>query len=144
MHQRRAQRAQLYSERLADVDELVLPRTLPNRIHSWHLYPIRLQKNRRGLERSTLISELKAAGISTSVHWMPLHLHPYYREALGYKPSDCPCAAALYPELISLPLYPDLAPEEIERVCSTLKKIISGPGSIPAGVGLETIVEEQV
>jgi perosamine synthetase len=76
---------------------------------------------------------------------MPLHMHPYYREALGYKPSDCPCAAALYPELISLPLYPDLTPEEIERVCLTLKKIISTPGStIPAAVDLETVVEEQV
>jgi dTDP-4-amino-4,6-dideoxygalactose transaminase len=144
MHHRRTRRAQLYAELLEDADELVLPRALPNRIHSWHLYPIRLQENRRGVDRATVISELKAAGISTSVHWMPLHMHPYYREALGYKPSDCPCAASLYPELISLPLYPDLTPEEIERVCLTLKTIISGPAVISPGIDLEPVVEEPV
>ncbi len=144
MHHRRTRRAQLYTELLEDVLELILPQAQPNRIHSWHLYPIRLQKNRRGVDRSTVISELKAAGISTSVHWMPLHMHPYYREALGYKHSDCPCAASIYPELISLPLYPDLAPDEVERICSTLKKIIIGSGSIPAGIEFETVVEERV
>jgi perosamine synthetase len=144
LHHRRTRRAQRYTELLEDVDELILPHSMPNRIHSWHLYPVRLQKSPRGVDRSTVISELKAAGISTSVHWMPLHMHPYYREVLGYKPSDCPCAASLYPELISLPLYPDLTPEEIERVCSTLKKLISGSRSISAGVDFETVVEEQV
>jgi dTDP-4-amino-4,6-dideoxygalactose transaminase len=55
---------------------------------------------------------------------MPLHLHPYYQE-LGSKPGDCPCAAALYPQLISLPLFPDLTVEEVERVCRTLKEILA-------------------
>jgi perosamine synthetase len=144
MHERRVQRAQLYSDLLADVDELILPRELPNRIHSWHLYPVRLQKTRPGVDRSTVISELRAAGISTSVHWMPLHLHPYYRDKLGYKPSDCPRAASIYPELISLPLYPDLIPEEIEHICLSLRKIVAGAGSISAGVDLQTVVEEEV
>jgi len=143
-HERRAQRAQLYSELLGDVDELILPRELPNRIHSWHLYPVRLHKTRHSADRSRVISDLKAAGISTSVHWMPLHLHPYYREQLGYKPSDCPCAAALYSELITLPLYPDLTTEEINYICVTLKKIISGGSSISAKVDFEEIEEEKV
>jgi perosamine synthetase len=144
MHERRAQRAQLYSELLADMDELILPRELPNRIHSWHLYSVRLQKNRRDVDRSTVISELRNTGISTSVHWMPLHLHPYYRDALGYNPSDCPCAASLYPELISLPLYPDLTHEEIERVCLSLRKIVTGRNSISVGTDLESVAEEKV
>lgn len=139
MHQRRSQRAQLYSELLADVDELILPQVMPNRIHSWHLYPIRLQKNPGGLDRSAIISQLRTAGISSSVHWMPLHLHPYYHKTLGYHPSDCPCAASIYPELISLPLYPDLTPDDIERVCLTLKKIISSARSISPGAALETV-----
>lgn len=144
MHERRAQRAQLYSELLADIDELILPRELPNRIHSWHLYPVRLQKTRHGVDRSTVISELRAAGISTSVHWMPLHLHPYYRDALGYKPFDNPCAASIYPELISLPLYPDLTPHEVERICLTLRKILAGTNSISIKTDLETVAEEKV
>jgi perosamine synthetase len=68
---------------------------------------------------------MKAAGIGASVHWMPLHLHPYYRETFGCEPSDCPCATGIYPELVSLPLYPDLADEEVTYVCRTLKEIIA-------------------
>ena len=75
---------------------------------------------------------------------MPLHLHPYYRDTLGSKPSDCPCATSLYPELISLPLYPDLTPEEVKRVCLSLKKIITGKNSVSVRTDLETIPEEKV
>jgi len=121
---------------------LILPRELPNRIHSWHLYPVRVQKNRHAMDRSAIISELRTAGISTSVHWMPLHLHPYYRDALGYKPFDCPCAASIYPELISLPLYPDLTSQDVERICLALRKALTGTNSISARTDLETTVEE--
>jgi len=144
MHQRRTQRANLYSQLLSDADELILPRTLPNRIHSWHLYPIRMQTTGRGITRSQVIEELKNEGIGASVHWMPLHLHPYYRESFGYKPSDCPCAASIYPELVSLPLYPDLAPEEVARVCRTLKKIIARAQRTVPGAQFDTIVEQRV
>jgi len=140
LHQRRTQWAQLYSELLADVEELVLPRTMPNRIHSWHLYSIRLRSSAHGADRATAISELKDAGIGASVHWMPLHLHPYYRETLGYKPADCPRAATIYPELVSLPLYPDLTAEDIEHICFTLKEIIATP-SVP-GAEFETLAEQ--
>lgn len=141
MHERRVQRAQLYSQLLGDMDEFVLPRELPNRIHSWHLYPIRLQKNRSGIDRSAVISELTAAGISTSVHWMPLHLHPYYRDQLSCKSSDYPCASSIYPQLLSLPLYPDLAFEEIEHICLTLRKLVTGIAPISSKT--ETQTEEE-
>jgi perosamine synthetase len=141
LHRRRAECAQVYSELLGDIGELILPRTLPNRIHSWHLYSLRLRNSRDCPDRATVISELKAAGIGASVHWMPLHMHPYYRETFGCQASDCPRAAAIYPELISLPLYPDLTTEEIEHICFTLKEIISVP-SVP-GVDFEAVVEQQ-
>jgi perosamine synthetase len=54
-------------------------------------------------------------------------MHPYYRETLGCEPSDCPCAASIYPELITLPLYPDLTAEEVEYVCKNLREIIAHP-----------------
>jgi dTDP-4-amino-4,6-dideoxygalactose transaminase len=125
LHQKRARLAELYSEFLSDVDELVLPQQMPNRIHSWHLYCIRLRVDRLNIDRAEVISQLKQAGIAASVHWMPLHMHPYYRERLGYKTSDFPCAASIYPELISLPLYPDLMAEQVEYVCRTLREIIA-------------------
>jgi perosamine synthetase len=117
---------------------------MPNRIHSWHLYPVRLQTADQGPDRATVIAELKAAGISASVHWMPLHLHPYYRENLDYRPSHCPRATSIYPELLSLPLYPDLTPEEIEWVCFSLKKILASRHPVVAGLDLPITAEQKL
>jgi perosamine synthetase len=136
MHEQRAQWAQLYTELLGDVDELILPRELPDRIHSWHLYSVRLQVDRLNLDRAEVISEMKRAGIGTSVHWMPLHMHPYYRETFGCEPSDFPCAAGIYPELVTLPLYPDLTAEDVAYVCRSLKEILAHSGAAFPGVSL--------
>lgn len=133
-HKRRSQLAALYSELLGDMDEVILPQVMPNRIHSWHLFSIRLKIS--GVERAEVISQLKQARIATSVHWMPLHMHPYYRETLGYKSSDCPCAASIYPQLITLPLYPGLTAEEVKYVCRTLREIIADSRVVVPGESL--------
>ncbi len=125
LHKLRAQRAAYYTEQLRDVEELTLPREQPNRIHSWHLYVIRLKLDNLKIDRAQCITELKQRGIGTSVHWMPLHMHPYYRETFGYRPEDLPVAASLYPEIISMPLYPDLPKAEVDYVCGALKEIIA-------------------
>ena len=125
LHERRSHWAGLYLELLGDVDELILPSVMPDRIHSWHLFPVRLKLDRCDLDRAEVISELKKAGIGSSVHWMPLHLHPYYRQQPGAEASDYPCATSVYPELITLPLYPDLTAEDVLYVCRTLKDIFA-------------------
>ena len=125
LHRKRQQAAALYAQLLEDVEEIILPRERPDRIHSWHLYAIRLRLDRLTLDRAQIIQELKARGIGTSVHWLPLHEHPYYRETYGYQPGDFPMAAGLYPELITLPLYPDLTEAEVAYVCDALKSIIA-------------------
>jgi perosamine synthetase len=125
LHERRSAWAELYSKLLGDVEEVVLPRVMANRIHSWHLFCLRLKLNDCDIDRAEMISQMKRAGIGTSVHWMPLHMHPYYRQKLGCKPSDCPRAASAYPELISLPLYPDMTAEDVEYVCRNLKEVLA-------------------
>ena len=135
----RARLAELYSELLDDVNEVIRPQVMPNRIHSWHLFPLRLNLDEMDIDRAEAISRLKQAGIATSVHWMPLHMHPYYREKLGYKPSDCPCAASIYPELISLPLYPDLTVEEVRYICRTLREIIAHSRVTISGASLQVL-----
>ncbi|MDB6063920.1 MAG: uncharacterized protein JWR26_128 [Pedosphaera sp.] len=125
LHERRSQLAGLYSELLGDVTEVVLPKVMANRIHSWHLFSLRLKLGHCNLDRAEVISQMKGAGIGTSVHWMPLHMHPYYRQQFGCKPSDCPWAASIYPELISLPLYPDMTAADVEYVCRNLKEILA-------------------
>jgi len=139
LHEKRAQWARLYSEYLSEVDELILPKEMPNRIHSWHLYSVRLRLDLLNVDRAAVISKMKSAGIGTSVHWMPLHMHPYYREMLGCQQSDYPCAAAIYPELVSLPLYPDMTPEQVEYVCRTLKEIIGRSRVVISGVDLPVL-----
>ncbi len=67
----------------------------------------------------------KVCSVGTTVHWMPLHLHPYYREKYGYVPGDFPVASALYPELVSLPLYPDMTEEDVNHVANSIKEILS-------------------
>ena len=139
LHKHRSQWAALYLELLGDVEELVLPTVMPNRIHSWHLFPIRLRLDRCALERATVISEMKKAGIGTSVHWMPLHMHPYYRQQLGCEPFAYPRAATIYLELITLPLYPDLTDEDVEYVCCNLKEIIARSQVTAPGANFATV-----
>ena len=134
MHRKRAQWAGLYSELLGGVEELIVPAQQPDRIHSWHLYVIRLKLERLKINRAEVIDALKQAGITTSVHWMPLHEHPYYREKYGYKPADSPVAARLYPELITLPLYPDMTEPEATYVCNVLKGILAAHRSVERGI----------
>ncbi len=124
-HQRRTELAGLYHETLKEIDELILPRIQPDRIHSWHLYVIRLKLDRLKIDRAQFITELQQRGIGTSVHWMPLHMHPYYRETYGYAPQDLPVAASLYPGLVTLPLYPDMSEGDVIRVCAAIKQIIA-------------------
>ena len=125
LHKQRTAWAEALTERLQAVEELTLPTVQPNRIHSWHLYPVRLKLDRLSIDRGQFITEMKERGIGTSVHWMPLHMHPYYREKYGYCPEDLPVAGALYPEMVSLPLYPDLTEEQVGYVCNTIKDVLA-------------------
>ncbi len=124
-HRRRSELANFYSELLADVEEIVLPKVQPGRIHSWHLYVIRLRLDKLSIDRAQFISELQQRGIGTSVHWMPLHEHPYYRQTYGYAPTDFPAACSLYPRIATLPLYPDMTEGEVRYVCESIKQILA-------------------
>jgi perosamine synthetase len=126
LHRRRTDVAARYQSFLGEVEEVILPRVQPRRIHSWHLYAIRLRLERLKLDRAQFILELQQRGIGASVHWLPLHMHPYYRETYGYQPRDLPVACALYPELVTLPIYPDMTEEQVAYVCGSIKDIIAG------------------
>jgi perosamine synthetase len=124
-HRRRAELAALYAELLKEVEEIILPQVQPDRIHSWHLFAIRLRLERLKIDRAQFITGLQQRGIGTSVHWMPLHMHPYYRETFGYAPEDLPVACSLYPEIITLPIFPDMTEDEVIYVCRSIKEIVA-------------------
>lgn len=119
----RAQREAIavrYREELRGVEEIELPSVDPDRLHSWHLFPIRLRLERLAIDRSAFIDALRDAGIGCSVHWRPLHLHPYYEETFGWSAHDLPVATAEWERLVSLPIFPTMREDEIAAVVRTL------------------------
>jgi perosamine synthetase len=125
LHQRRGELAGLYRESLAEVEEIMLPQTQPNRNHSWHLFVIRLKLDRLQIDRDQFVAELARSGIATFVHWLPLHMHPYYRATYGYAPEDLPVARRVYLGMITLPLYPEMTEEQVRYVGDSIKDIIT-------------------
>jgi dTDP-4-amino-4,6-dideoxygalactose transaminase len=123
MRRAREDRAHRYLENLRDVDEIELPEEDPDRMHAWHLFPIRLRLDALAVDRNEFIAELKGEGIGTSVHWRPLHFHPYYEETYGWTRSDFPAASRVWERLVSLPLFPDMRDEEQDRVVSAVRAI---------------------
>jgi dTDP-4-amino-4,6-dideoxygalactose transaminase len=119
----RTQLARAYQEAFKDVPELELPVELPDRRHSWHLYPIRLRLDRLRIDRARFIEQMSARGVAASVHWMPLHLQPYYRDTYGYRAEEFPVAASVWPSLISLPLFPGLTPAELAHVVDVVRSL---------------------
>jgi perosamine synthetase len=123
MRREREALAHHYLEAFADTQEIELPPENENRIHSWHLFPIRLRLERLTIDRDSFMEELKQNGVSCSVHWRPLHLHPYYQETFDWRPEDFPVATAVWERLITLPIFPGMDNEEIEYVISTIKRL---------------------
>lgn len=123
MRLEREEIAHCYLDAFADIEEIELPPDNPDRIHAWHLFPIRLHLERLKIDRNEFIEELKQAGVGCSVHWRPLHLHPYYQETFGCKPEDFPVATALWQRLISLPIFPGMRSDEVDYVVHTVREI---------------------
>ena len=125
MRQRRERVAHRFLNAFAGVDEIELPPDDANRVHAWHLFPIKLHLTRLTITRNDFVSELKAAGIGCSVHWRPLHLHPYYQDTFGYRPEDCPAATALFERILSLPIFPTMTDDDINCVVDAVKRIVT-------------------
>jgi dTDP-4-amino-4,6-dideoxygalactose transaminase len=116
--------AAAYDEAFAAVPEIHPPVCAPNTQHAWHLYIIQLETERLRIHREEFISALKDQGIGTSVHFIPLHLHPYYREMFGYKPEDFPTASRVFERIISLPIYPSMSPRSVQRVITAVIDVV--------------------
>jgi perosamine synthetase len=123
MRRQRESIAFRYMEELGEVSEIELPPIDPSRIHSWHLFPLKLNLQRLSLDRNEFMEKLKEAGVGCSIHWRPLHLHPYYRETYGWKPEDFPVASALWKRLISIPIFPAMKEAEVSHVVRVIKSL---------------------
>jgi perosamine synthetase len=125
MRQAREALAMRYTEQLQGITEIETPLWPDNRLHAWHLYPIRVRRDRLKINRDRFIELLQGAEIGCSVHWRPLHLHPYYRQTFGWVPEDFPVASREWERLISLPLFPSMTTAEQDLVVKTVAEICS-------------------
>jgi len=117
--------AMMYREVLKDVEEIVLPGAGPGVEHAWHLFIIRLRLDKLAKTRNEIAYALRRENIGTGVHFHGLHLHQYYREALGMKPEDYPNATQVSHEILSLPLHPQLTEEDLRDIVAALKKVLA-------------------
>lgn len=92
--------------------------------HAWHLYMLRLNLEQLRIDRGQFIVKLKERNIGTSVHFIPLHLHPYYRETYGYKPEAFPIAYQEYQREISLPIYSKMSDQDVADVIEAVFDIL--------------------
>jgi dTDP-4-amino-4,6-dideoxygalactose transaminase len=117
--------AQLYDEAFADLQEVATPVVHFDRNHVYHLYVIRLVLERLAIDRAQFIEALKMHNIGTSVHFIPVHLHPFYREHFGYRRGDLPKSEAMYDRIVSLPLYPLMSEADVDDVARAVCYIVS-------------------
>ncbi|MBS1824081.1 MAG: DegT/DnrJ/EryC1/StrS aminotransferase family protein [Acidobacteria bacterium] len=115
--------AQLYNTLLGDVEEVELPHDKPDCRHAWHLYTLRLNLDKLSIGRDEFIEVLRAKGIGTSVHFIPIPLHPFFAAYSQRAANRCPRAMAIYHRLISLPLYPAMTEEQVRQVADITKEI---------------------
>lgn len=134
-HTRRAAIARQYNQAFAGVPELETPAERPEVDHAWHIYCLRLNASLLDCSRSQFIEELKQQNICASVHFIPVHMHPYYRDRYGFSPDDFPVAHRAYRRMISLPIYPRMSDRDTADVIEAVLDVVErhrAPASVSA------------
>jgi dTDP-4-amino-4,6-dideoxygalactose transaminase len=122
---RRRQVVARYREAFSTMEALELPVERPDVEHAWHLFVIRLRHGVLSIDRGTFIEELRKRNIGASVHFIPIHLHPYYRDKYGFRPSDFPVALESYERMLSLPLNPRLSEADVDDVIEAVHDVVA-------------------
>ncbi|MFL6282695.1 MAG: DegT/DnrJ/EryC1/StrS family aminotransferase [Pyrinomonadaceae bacterium] len=121
---RRREIARRYTEAFSRLEELTLPASRPEVEHAWHLYVIRLNPGVLRITREQFIEEMRERRIGTSVHFIPVHTHPYYRDRYGFKPEEFPVAHAEFQRIVSLPLNPRMSDRDVEDVIEAVSDVV--------------------
>ena len=123
-HEKRARIAGLYDEAFSDLPIILPPKPLAGEIHAWHLYVIQLGPD-VSINRNEFINRMYEQGVGCSVHYIPLHLHPYWRDTYDLSPDMFPVSQSVYESSVSLPIYSKMSDEDVNRVISAVKAIIT-------------------
>lgn len=122
---RRQELAARYTEAFRWLPGVRVPICRPEVRHAWHLYPVRLELERFRVDRAQIIRALRAEGLGVTVHFIPVHLHPYYQRLFGCREGQYPIAEAAYHRLISLPIFAGMSDEDATDVIEVVTKVIS-------------------
>jgi perosamine synthetase len=121
---RRRAIAARYTAAFREIHGVIPPAVRPEANPAWHLYPIRLDLNQLTADRAQIFRALRAENIGVNVHYIPVHLHPYYRERFGYKGGEFPVAEDAYARLISLPMFHGMSDQDVEDVIEAVRKVV--------------------
>jgi len=121
---RRREIAARYSSALREIPAIILPVILPEASPAWHLYPIRLDSAKLSAGREEIFRALRAENIGVNVHYIPVHVHPYYKQRFGYHGGEFPIAEAAYESLISLPMFHSMSNKDVEDVIEAVRKVV--------------------
>jgi dTDP-4-amino-4,6-dideoxygalactose transaminase len=124
LERRRTAIARQYTEAFAGMSELQTPAERPDIGHAWHLYPVRIDPARLAVSRGQFVAELTARNIGSSVHFIPVHEHAYYRQKYGWRPDDFPVAHREFTRMLSLPIYPRMTDEDVQDVITAVQDVI--------------------
>ena len=117
--------ARRYTEALWDMPELVVPKPKPDTRHAWHLYILQIRAECLKIDRNQFIARMAEENIGVSVHFIPLHFHPWYRSTYGYREGDFPVSEMVYSGNISLPLFPTMKEEDVDYVAEVVRRIVT-------------------
>lgn len=120
---RRKEIVERYRSALGDNESFILPKAPSHVEHSWHLFIVKLNLSALKIDRATFINDMKEQGIGTSVHYIPLHMHPCYKNHFSVKENDFPVASEIFPTIVSFPLYTKMTDIQVDRVIHVAQKI---------------------
>jgi perosamine synthetase len=122
---RRREIAACFTAAFRNLRGVLAPSVRPNVNPAWHLYPIRVNAAQLNADRGRVFGALRAENIGVNVHYIPVHLHPYYRDQFGYRGGEYPVAEAAYEQLISLPMFHGMTDEDVQDVIVALAKVMN-------------------
>ena len=123
--QKRRKIAKKYDESFSNFNNLKIPETHNSIDHAYHLYPLQIDFNKLSLTKTKFFQKMKHVGINLQIHYIPVHLQPFYKRNYGFKPGDYPIAEKFYERAISIPLYPSLTDEEVEKVVKDITNFVN-------------------
>lgn len=121
---RRREIAAKYTRAFSQMPGIIPPTVRANCEPAWHLYPIQVQSEKFKVKRAEVFRALRAENIGVNVHYIPVHLHPYYRERFGYRGGEYPVAEAAYESLISLPMFHAMTERDVDEVITAVTKVV--------------------